>query len=212
MATSKSRSFNQARKLKTQRAKLKGLGLLPSRVDLRKKVTAADKRAIRKFGDVLKGRASVVTMPDKKAAAKYKDKFFVRGSKVVIARQKGERFKVQGGRIIGVRKEYGRKITKTIAPTGETVPPQIGPKQPSTLHYAIPFQRQDELEWFTFTQYQDLENFMARDSIRNYKDWQKHVVFLSVEDLAEIKEGGETVHRIRSRRKSKKRRGKRRVM
>lgn len=206
-SSNKKSSKKQAAKLKRQRKQLRELGLINPKTNLRKKISNADKRNIRKFSDVLTGKATVIAAPTKKDAKRYAAKYRTKGDKVVVPRRKGEKLKWNEklGEIVGRRKEHGKIITRELPPSG---PSEIQRSKVSDhVYYTIPFMRGGGEERFTFSNWQDLENFMARDSIRNYKNWQNYV---EIETLEDIKEDMEGRHIIRSRKKKKKARTKKR--
>jgi hypothetical protein len=165
---SKNNSSPQAKK---QLSKLKSLGLYAG--DLRKKISSATMRLIKRFDAVLTGKATVVTPAN---PAKFKGIFDVKGDKVIVPRRVGEKITVdkKTGEIVSKRKVGDRTVTargKQIK-RGETIKKPTADKVTRT-QYAIPFSTNSGTHWMRFPTWDELQKFMAG---YDYKGWQDYVV------------------------------------
>lgn len=178
----KSRSNSQLKKERRALRRLREAGLYTGKLDLRKKPTAYQRKAITKFADVLSGAASVLKPKD---AAAYKGLFKTVGDKVIVPRRKGERLSVdkKSGEIIGKRKVRGRTVRSRFkrVKSGETIK---RPRKSEAVQYAIPFNRGDHLEWMRHPSYDALKSFMSEYA--RYKGWKKYSVSEKVATADEL--------------------------
>lgn len=164
----------------TQRAalkKLKGAGLYSGKLP-RGKLTDYQQKLVRRFDDVVKGRAAVVQPKNPKD---YSAAFDVKGKHVIVPKGKGEKIKVnKSGNVTRERKgPRGEKITGTFKrrKPGE-IPPAPPPQR--RVQYAIPFARKlgknrYRLEWKRFPTYDTLAAFMREYEPERYPDWPNFV-------------------------------------
>lgn len=175
------------------------------RSDLRKKPTKAQLNAVGKYQDFLQGKASIIkTTP--KTAKGFKGKYRVKGGLIVVPRERGEkiRFDKKSGDIVSTRKEGEHTVKKIRKPVNATVRRE---KNAENVYYIMPFQRGDVVERYPFKTWEELEQFMSRGSIRNYKNWQSFVEVeeLTRADMRDLIESGE-LNRPKRKRSRKKRR------
>lgn len=132
------------------------------------------------FGDVISGKATVVKVSFKDAR-KYKDAFRVKGTRVVVNKDKDEtvRYNRKTGEIVSIRKQYGKRIRKRILPTKPEKLDQL-PKAKKGRYYTIPFYRGSSVERFTFESIDELRKFMSGYEDR-WPNWEKYV---EVEEIA----------------------------
>jgi hypothetical protein len=162
------RTKKQAQFEKRALKKLQSTGLYSGKVDFRKAPTKYQKALIRKFSDVVTGKAAVVKPANPKAYPQFKQ----RAGRVIVPRRKGERITVtKTGEIEGKRR-VGRRVVKSKfrhVPKGERVP-----RSKAGVQYAIPFNSGGgEIRWQRFPDYDTLAKFMEG---YNYKDWPDYVV------------------------------------
>lgn len=167
----------QARTQKSAIKKLRDLGII--RADLRRKnPTPATKRALKKYRDVVEGRAAVLKVKNPKS---YKRAAGVRvvGKNVIVPRRKGERISIdkKSGRIVHKRK-IGKRTT-----TGQGVVVKNGqrPAKVERVAYAIPFAigTSGNVEWFRFPTLEALHNFLTeyeKRHKRSYKNVDQYIV------------------------------------
>jgi hypothetical protein len=187
---SKKRSQSQVKSDRRALRILREKGLLSKSTNLSKKPTRYQRAQIRKFADVVAGKAKVVRP---KAPSTYKNLFRVKGDKVVVPRRKGEKIDVdRRGEIVGKRKVGTRVVRSRFRRVrrGEDVgalPPRGGgPKQ-----YALPFNRGGgEIEWKRFPDMAALRDFMQG---YDYKNWTDYVV---EEDIDEELDDDELQERL----------------
>lgn len=181
---SRSARKNQHRDLK----KLQEQGLYGGRLDLRKRVSDYQKRILRKFDDVLKGLAKVLTPQNPR---NYKEIFKVTRNKVVVPKAPGERVRVnKAGNVERTRRgPRGELIRQEAIPTGPTkVPPQPPPGR--RVQYAIPFARkvgrgQYKMEWHRFPDWETLNDFMKEyEAEGRYQDWLNYVFEEEITDFS----------------------------
>ena len=150
---------------------------------------------VKKFDDVLKGRAQVVTVKatgSKKSgdrhtavenARAYEGVFARKGRKLVVPKVKGEqvRFDPKSGEVRAYGKSpRGDRYVKVFTER-EISKPGDFPSGPNIL-YRIPFGRGS----FTFDNQKDLFDFMKpyEQSAKPYKDWQRYVEIIHIKKIA----------------------------
>lgn len=182
--SSKSLSGSQLRSFRSAVAALKSKGLVSKRVDARsQRPTRYMVAQVKKFDDVLTGKAQVVTV--KRGAGKsaienakaYGDSFARKGRKLVVPKTtKAEqiRFDEKTGKLKRYGKtQRGERFQSVIEPKGkQTASAHRFPEGPG-IFYRIPFGRGS----FTFDNLKDLYDFMQpyEVSANPYKDWQNYV-------------------------------------
>jgi hypothetical protein len=172
MAKSK-RSATQAKKQKQSLRKLRDLGLISPKTDLRKAPSKRAISAIRKFQDVLSRKAVIVKPRDPKS---YTAGFRVVGDKVIIPRAKGEKIKLsKTGKITKTTKRGNKTITRTIKI--EQVNKITRPSNKAIV-FRVPFKKRGttEIEYRTFT-YDGLKTFFAEylRNINQFDDWAQFI-------------------------------------
>lgn len=119
------------KKFRSDVSKLRGVGLVSKRVDARSQTpTRYMKGIVKKFNDVLEGRAQAVKVP--RAVAKdYSAAYKTKGSRVVVPVEKGERarYRKKDAAIVGHRTGYapGETIDKIFTRAGKTEFPETLP-------------------------------------------------------------------------------------
>lgn len=182
----KKRRLSQAQKAAIPKLReLKKLGLFGGRVRAPSKYGVSQTK---KFSDVLTGKAAVVTAPPK-AVREYRaaGRFKVKGRKIVVPKEKGERVKYDKklGAISSTRETYGQRV-KTVKPPrgGETMKAPRGKRKV----YVIPIGPRR----FRFTSRAELEKFMRpyEQGTRPYEKWREYVEieFLDRDDDLEDEE------------------------
>lgn len=164
------------REFRSAVAKLKDKGLVSKRVDARsQKPTRYMREQVRKFSDVLEGRAAVIHTPKRSQAVALEDVFKRKGKAVVVPKEKGERihYSPTTGKITGTRTAYGRKVTKEFVTrkveSAKDLPTGSG------IIYTIPL----GASLRSFDNIADLENFMfpyAMAARNPYKSWERYVL------------------------------------
>jgi len=112
---SKKLSGSQLKSFRSDVAKLKSKGLVSKYKDARKQApTRYMREQVKKYSDVLAGKAQVVHVPRTKQAKQFADKFRTKGKTVVIPIEQGERvhYDKRANEMIGVRRVQGRKVRK----------------------------------------------------------------------------------------------------
>lgn len=178
----KSLTGSQLRKFRSEVARLKALGLVSKRIDARsQKPTRYMREQVKKFSDVLAGKAKVVHVPKRIDAKRFEDIFRVKGKNVVVPVSKGEkapRYIKKTGEIQGYVERNGQKYVKLYA-NRERLNPSDFPTGPNIL-YRIPFGGGGSA--FTFDDVNELFKFMQPyEQGRNpYKDWQRYVEIIRI--------------------------------
>lgn len=159
--------------------KLRDLGII-KRVDLRKLPTRKQRRLIRKYDAVVKGRAVVLKPKNPKS---YRNVFKVSGKNVIVPRAKGDRWRLnKAGKITRSRKTAGRSSTATMEPASNVRRPSKG-KAPRVA-YAIPFGRSGGgVEWYRFPTYDALKKFLAEYESKYRRKYKNADDYILVEEL-----------------------------
>lgn len=177
------------------RGTLKSQGLFGKRVSLSKPVTAAEKRTIKRYRDVIEGKAKVISVP-KKQAAKFRREygFKGKGETLIVPKKKGERitFNTKTGEITA-KKGDRAKVFESEFKSGKIIPG-------TRLFYTIYFHRGAEEESYSFEDFNELKSFMMtyeKDRAgpprrKGWKNWKQYVVreYLDNEEINERKEEG----------------------
>jgi hypothetical protein len=181
-----SRTKAQAARDKKALQTLKNTGLYNGKIDLRKAPTPYQKGQIRKFADVIAGKASVVRPKNPSA---YRGKFVTKGDKVIVPRAKGERIGLsKTGKITRTRKTPRGPRKATVIPVGPPKPGRGIPPAPppgKALVYYLPFRRGrgkgQTTQWMRFT-YDKLVNFFLEYDLddEQTRDWLR---YLEIEEM-----------------------------
>lgn len=169
----------QARAFRSDIAKLKAKGLVSKRVDARtQKPTRHMREQVKKFSDVLSGKATVVHTPKRAQAKEFAEKFRVKGKSVVVPTRKGEKltYSKTYNDISASQKVGGKTVHRYIAPKGATKR-----KLKGNLIYTIPVGNTRQ----SFDTWDDLVLFMEpyENNPKNpYKKWQDYVEISTYED------------------------------
>lgn len=167
------------REFRSAVAKLKAVGLVSARVDARSQAPTRYMRGqVRKFADVLSGKAKVVTAPKRSDLAEYREggRYIVKGKHVVIpTTDKTERlrFDKKTKTVVGKSRQYGDSFTREYQPKPITQPQSL----PSgyDIRYTIPLGR----SYRSFDTIEDLTSFMMpyeQQAKNPYRDWQRYVI------------------------------------
>lgn len=184
MPTKKQTKAQRAREIKAVR-KLRAAGLISKRVNVRKKPAGAVKAALRKFADVVSGKAAVVKVP-KNIARGLKGTVRTKGDLVIIERQKGERvrYDAKEQRIIGKRKVGKRTFTRRIERDLSKAKPA---RDGSRRYYVVPFSRGGgDIDYLKFDDVGELATFMGEYEKRGYKNWKNYVEIIDVDDADDL--------------------------
>ncbi len=185
--TTKKLKGAQLKKAKSDLAKLKKLGLYKG--DARKAPTDYAQRQIRKYSDVLEGRAKVVTVPKRSVAREYTQVFRTKYRKVIIPARRGEKFfyNKKSGEVFSYNREYGHRIKRIFPKHRVTADNVKNLPQGKNIRFAIPIGKPGHRE--RFLTYEDLAQFMG--AYERYKDWQKYVEIEEILDDVEETDGEE---------------------
>ena len=149
---------------------------MSKRVDARsQRETRYMKSLVKKYSDVLSGKATVVNVGRKTAKEYSEDTFRPRFGKIVVPKKKGEHvyFDKKSKQVITTRKEYGQSIKKIIRPQKEfSIESLPKPRKGKRLFYRVPFNG-----WTNsprFEDLQELKNFMSGYEA-SFPNWQNHI-------------------------------------
>jgi hypothetical protein len=188
------KSASQLRAFRSQVAKLKAKGLVSSKVDARsQKQTKYMKSIVRKYADVLSGKAAVVNV-GRKTAKEYDEKSFrPRFGKIAVRKEKGERvyFDKKSKTVKSTRKAYGNRVTKLILPQKkfdiEKLPKA---RKGYRTFYSVPFNG-----WTSSPRFENMDELRA--FMQGYEvsmpNWMKYVEIeeISKSDLGEDEGDGD---------------------
>lgn len=168
----------QLRKFRGDVAKLKAKGLVSSKVDARaQKPTRHMLNQVKRFDDVLTGRAQVVHTPKRSQAKAFAERFDVKGNSVVVPVPKRGKtgkltYSAKHGEIHKTtRGPKGQRHTTTYRPNPMNV--RDLPRG-DNLHYQI-----EHGGTWTFDDISDLENFMRSAEHSGWKNWAEYVQVVS---------------------------------
>lgn len=165
------------KKFRSDVAKLKKMGLVgkgSKKIDARsQKPTRYMREQIKKYQDVLDGKAKVVSTKKYSEAKKFSKKYRTKFNKVIVAAKKDEtlRYAPKQKKIIGTRTVKGKKVKREITSKIVTGRERI-PEDKSVL-YTIPVGNAR----MSFDTYEDLKEFMEpyEYSLNPYIGWEKYV-------------------------------------
>lgn len=174
------------RKFRSDVAKLKSLGLVSKRVDARsQKPTRYMREQVKKFGDVLEGRAKVIHVPHK-VAKEYSEAYRAKRNRIVVPAEKGETlfYDKKNQRVVATRKGYEPKqrLRREFLKSGEITMPL-----PEGYAYVIPLGNGEQ----RFDTWEDAVLFMtpyetARPGGGAYRgalgDWRKYLIIERLDD------------------------------
>lgn len=167
------------REFRSAVAKLKAAGLVSHRVDARSQQPTRYMRGqVKKFADVLTGKAKVVEAPKRSDLSAYKEggRYIVKGKRVVIpTTDKSERlrFDKKTKTVVGRSKQYGEAHTREYTPKPVTSPTQL--PRGYDIRYTVPLGR----SYRSFDTLEDLTAFMMPYETKDknpYNDWQRYVI------------------------------------
>jgi hypothetical protein len=168
-------SRSQAKQYRASVRKLQSAGLYTGKPDLRKRPSKYVEKVLKKYADVLSGKAAVIKAPSKSTASKYKRAFKVRGDNIIVPKKKGERVTIdKRGELHTTRKVRGRTVRKTITPGGRVRPRK--PRKGAKGFYVIPMNTSDGIVKQRFESYAALAAYMEPYE-ENWEDWQDYVEF-----------------------------------
>lgn len=191
MSSSKSPTKKQHSALK----KLRASGLYSGKIP-RGKLTKYQAGLVKKYDDVVKGKATVVRPKNPKDYGRI---YRTSGDKVIVPKNKGEKIAVnKRGNIERTRKgPRGEKIKST---AHRSKPGELPPETTKRVQYAIPFARKlgknkYRLEWVRFPTRESLAAFMAEyEKAGRYQDWTNFVFEEQISD-ASLKDRNEALNK-----------------
>lgn len=175
MATRKLKGA-QLRKFRSEIAVLKSKGLISPKVDARTvQPTSHMTKQIKKFQNVLTGKATVVRAGSRKQAKEYSQQFPTKFKSIVITKEANEKIRMntKTGEISSYRNQFGKRIKKIYSKRKIENLNQL-PTGPN-VNYTVPFKRgPNRVERYTFPDLKTLKEFMEGYGDK-YKDWMKYV-------------------------------------
>jgi hypothetical protein len=179
MATKKLTDMQAAKAaLKSARhdlARLKKLGLYKG--NARKTPTKYAKGLLKKFSDVLTGKAKVITTPSQSAAREHKEIYRTKFRKVIVPVRPGEKlyYNKTKGFIFSYNTEYGHKVKRIFPKHALTEAEADRLSQNPNIRYAIPIGTGQGVRRMRFETYGELKAYMQSDSLKGYNKWNNHV-------------------------------------
>lgn len=172
-----------AKQTKKDLAKLRKLGLYEPKGSA---VTAHGKSIIRKYRDVLSGRATIVrakpskTESAKQRAREYKGTFRVRGDKIIVSHPPTSkpRFSAKTGEITIDVKNVGQIKRGRLTPFKINSIDDLRRINRDGFYFGMPFKRfgSGETDWLQYDDVEELINDMA--AYPSYKNWATYVVLI----------------------------------
>ena len=177
----KAHAKQATRETKAQLKELKKQGLYHG--DLRKNPTRYAKSLIKKFSEVLGGRAAVVKTGSK-AAKEYKEGYQTSRDKVIVPKVAGETFTFNK-KTKRIESKYvmpgGERARSVIEPTRGKEPKPPKTKSGETVYYSIYFRQGKQIKrMFRTDDFGLLREFMAQYD--SYKNWVNYVRLDIVEE------------------------------
>lgn len=192
---SKKPTRDQVKSFRSAVARLKEKGLVSKRVDARKqRYTKYMRGQVRKYGDVLQGKAAVVSVPKRQQAMEYETFFRRKGKKIVVPKDEGERvyWNKREQRIEGVSRKYGRKVKRHFLKlkfSSDEDLRAVAGKLPFRFYYVIRFAGG---QVWRFEDVEEIIKFMSpyEDNPKNpFRNWQTFVTIEEITDDNEDDEG-----------------------
>jgi len=186
----KSQASRQRAAFKKQITKLRDLGLTGTRkIDLRKAPSKSEINLIRKYGDVLGGKAAVIKIP-KSEKKSFKGIFPIVGDTIIVPKKKGERVKYDPkvGEITGSYRKGKKTYKEILFRDLDKIKPPKGDRQ---RFYTVPFKRgkgrKAKYDYQTFDSLTEMKNFMAEyGKSGRYKDWGRFIKIIDAEDINDL--------------------------
>jgi hypothetical protein len=178
----------ERRKFVSDVAKLKKAGLVSAKVDPRKQdATDYMKRQIRKYNDVISGKAQSVKIKatkDKSVAQIKKEysQFKSKGERIVVPVRKGDKVTFSTKRGLGTtRRAYG-KLFRVQYIKNLNTPDMAQLKELQSKGYSFSIGFRNHVMGTTTYRYWSNPEEMSRDMAQynNYKDWQKYIEIVKV--------------------------------
>lgn len=159
--SSKKLSGRQLQKFRSDVAKLKAKGLVSKRVDARsQKPTRYMRSQVKRFDEVLSGKAQVVHVPKRAAAKEFGARFDTKGRSIIVPNTKGEKLRYAPKRkeIVSSATRNGAHIQKVYSskPVKNARDLPVGPG----IRYTIRLGREGSAGVFSFNTIEDLELFL----------------------------------------------------
>lgn len=162
-------NLSQAKKdIRAYRSKvaiLKKKGLIKSSIDARShKPTSYMLTQIKRFQEIIDGKAIAVKTPTRKIAKEYSDLKDVKFDRVIMRTQSGEKGRYTKDGIKVNRKSSFKGLEDTIevlTPRSPSTLPSLPRKKGKTYKYAIPFKRGDQIERQFFSSEEMLLSFIS---------------------------------------------------
>lgn len=167
-------------------AKLKAKGLYNG--DLRKqKPTRYGRNLVRRFADVLTGKAAVVTTSTKAGLEYRKHGFRGKGNRIVVEKAPTDRivFNKRTGAIDRYSSRYGDRHKETLL-AGE--PRALKAARGKQIFYTMPFGREPNQYRIRFDSFDELQKFMQpyeQKATNPFLDWQNYVIAEELDDDTE---------------------------
>ncbi len=181
------RTKSQAKKDRRALKILRSAGLI-HKADLRRPPTPAAKRAIRKYKNVIEGRAKVVRPKNPRT---YKNVFKVAGKNVIVPKGKGQRIGIDKAGKITIKRMLGKGKKKRTSSGRMTPAKKVRrPKAGERVAYAIPFNSGGRVTWFRFATYDALKKFLAEYESKYRRGYKHADDYILVEHLR----SGERLH------------------
>lgn len=175
---------SQAKEFRSAVAKLKAQGLVSKRIDARsQKPTRYMQGQVKKYQDVLEGKAKAVKLPKRSDAKAYAETLRTKGRTVVVpVSSKTERvqYDKKSGEIYSNVQENGMKFRKTLRTRQLDIYDINTYPRGDNIKYRMPFGNGAR---FTFDTPEDLFAFMFQYESKPknpFRDWQKYVEILSI--------------------------------
>lgn len=150
-------------------AKLKAKGLVSARVDARaQKPTRHMQNQVKRFGDVLSGKAQVVRVPKRGEAREFSERFDTKGKYVVVPGKQGR---------LSYSKKTGEIHRTVYNDEGERLQFTYSSKPVSNAR-DLPEGKIYQIEHggaWTFDDLGDLEDFMRSAENSGWKNWAQYV-------------------------------------
>lgn len=191
--TTKSQAQRQRARFQKQVTRLRDLGLTGTRkIDLRKSPSKSTTNLIKKYADVLAGKAAVVRIP-KSEKKRFKGIFPVVGDTIIVPKVKGERnvrYDPKAGEVVSKVKRGKRTYNKVIFRDLDKLKEPSGDRQ---RYFSVPFKRgkgrKGKIDYQTYDSLNELKLFMntyVEDG--RYKDWARYVQIYDAESLDDLYE------------------------
>ena len=166
------RTKAQVRKDRAQLKKLKSTGLFKGKIDARKPPSAAQKRALKRYADVISGKAAVVKPKNPKS---YKGTFKVVGDKVIVPKR-GGRVRVDKEGVIRTTRKIAGKVRQARYSRLDRI--MNGEGKPGAI-YVLPLMHGSDIHYYKFNNAEELRQFVFETSPKvgqTFKNWASYVL------------------------------------